>query len=60
VGTAVGSGFPPQATMITAKRSRVPKRNKLFFIDIDEILLSIGVRVRAFLFLARRHLLHQY
>jgi hypothetical protein len=47
VGTAVGSGLPPQATRITARRSRVPRSKRVFFIDIYDILLSMGFEERA-------------
>ena len=45
VGTEVGSGFPPHAAKITASKRAVPRSTKLFFIDICDILLSLGVEV---------------
>jgi hypothetical protein len=57
VGTAVGSGLPPQATRITARRSKVPRSNRLFFIDICDILLSMGFEERAVKYFDGRHLL---
>jgi hypothetical protein len=59
VGAAVevGSGFPPHAARITASRSTVPRSNKLFFIDIYDILLSMGFVQRGISSLRRQHLL---
>jgi hypothetical protein len=57
VGAAVGSGFPPQATRITTRRSRVPRSKRVFFIDIYDILLSMGFEERAFTYFDGRHLL---
>jgi len=53
----VGSGFPPHAARMTASRSTVPRSNKLFFIDIYDILLSMGFVVRGMGSLEREHLL---
>jgi hypothetical protein len=57
VGTEVGSGFPPHAARITASKRTVPRSIKLFFIDICDILLSMGVLMRAFMYFDGMHLL---
>jgi hypothetical protein len=51
VGTEVGSGFPPHAARITASKRAVPRSIKLFFIDICNILLSMGIEAGLFSFL---------
>jgi hypothetical protein len=51
VGTEVGSGFPPHAARITASKRAVPRSIKLFFNDICNILLSMGVEAGLFSFL---------
>jgi hypothetical protein len=42
---------------MTASKRTVPRSTKLFFIDICDILLSMGVGMRAFMFFDGRHLL---
>jgi hypothetical protein len=60
VGAAVavgGSGAPPHAARMTASKRIVPRSTKLFFIDICDILLSMGVEERALMYFDGRHLL---
>jgi hypothetical protein len=52
-----GSGAPPHAARMTASKRIVPRSTRLFFIDICNILLSMGIVTRAFMYFDGGHLL---